>query len=58
MSQIPVPGKERAVSGARSVVLTCLAITILDGVDLIMFGAVLPTLLEIEQWGSPLHRRG
>ncbi|MBC2591544.1 MFS transporter [Rhodococcus aetherivorans] len=51
MSQISGPGKERAVSGARSVVLTCLAITILDGVDLIMFGAVLPTLLEIEQWG-------
>ncbi|PQP25435.1 MFS transporter [Rhodococcus opacus] len=51
MSQISVLGKERAVSGARSVVLTCLAITILDGVDLIMFGAVLPTLLELEQWG-------
>jgi AAHS family benzoate transporter-like MFS transporter len=33
------------------VVLTCLAITILDGVDLIMFGAVLPTLLETKQWG-------
>lgn len=32
-------------------VLTCLAITILDGVDLIMFGAVLPTLLETKQWG-------
>ncbi|MFD9664113.1 MFS transporter [Rhodococcus sp. NPDC059968] len=44
-------GNERTTSGARSVVLTCLAITILDGVDLIMFGAVLPTLLETEQWG-------
>lgn len=51
MSQISDPGTARAVSGARSVVLTCLAITILDGVDLIMFGAVLPTLLETEQWG-------
>lgn len=51
MSQISELGQERAVSGARSVVLTCLAITILDGVDLIMFGAVLPTLLETEQWG-------
>lgn len=58
MSQISGLGKERAVSGARSVVLTCLAITILDGVDLIMFGAVLPTLLEIEQWGSPPPRQG
>ncbi|MDV7087385.1 MFS transporter [Rhodococcus opacus] len=44
-------GSERTTSGARSVVLTCLAITVLDGVDLIMFGAVLPTLLETEQWG-------
>ncbi|MFC0449594.1 MFS transporter [Rhodococcus jostii] len=51
MSKLSGPGTERAVSGARSVVLTCLAITILDGVDLIMFGAVLPTLLETKQWG-------
>ena len=51
MSKLSGPGTERAVSGTRSVVLTCLAITILDGVDLIMFGAVLPTLLESEQWG-------
>lgn len=45
------PGTTKKASSARSVVITCLAITILDGVDLIMFGAVLPTLLEIEQWG-------
>ncbi|WP_280426323.1 MFS transporter [Nocardia carnea] len=51
MANKSVSAKERTTSGARSVVLTCLAITILDGVDLIMFGAVLPTLLEEEQWG-------
>ncbi|MGW5383103.1 MFS transporter [Nocardia sp. NPDC003963] len=51
MSNTSLPGKVSATSGARSVVLTCLAITILDGVDLIMFGAVLPTLLEDGQWG-------
>lgn len=51
MSHNSGPVKEGTASGARSVVLTCLAITILDGVDLIMFGAVLPTLLETKQWG-------
>jgi AAHS family benzoate transporter-like MFS transporter len=35
-----------------------LAITILDGVDLIMFGAVLPTLLELEQWGITTSSAG
>ncbi|BAH51413.1 MFS transporter [Rhodococcus opacus] len=51
MSHNSGPVKDSTASGARSVVLTCLAITILDGVDLIMFGAVLPTLLETDQWG-------
>ncbi|OLL83926.1 aromatic acid transporter protein, MFS superfamily [Pseudonocardia sp. Ae263_Ps1] len=31
--------------------LTCLAVTIIDGIDLLMFGAVLPTLLERGEWG-------
>jgi AAHS family benzoate transporter-like MFS transporter len=38
-------------TGSRAVVLTCLAVTVLDGIDLLMFGAVLPTLLETGQWG-------
>ncbi|BAH52767.1 MFS transporter [Rhodococcus opacus] len=38
-------------SSTLAVVATCLAITTLDGLDLIMFGTVLPTLLEKEEWG-------
>lgn len=44
--------------GAMSVVATCLAITTLDGLDLIMFGAVLPTLLEEKQWGMTAASAG
>lgn len=38
-------------SGSRTVVLTCLAVTVLDGIDLLMFGAVLPVLLQNKEWG-------
>ncbi|WP_245718011.1 MFS transporter [Nocardia miyunensis] len=44
----------RAIARAATpmaVVVTCLAITTLDGLDLAMFGAVLPTLLEKKVWG-------
>jgi AAHS family benzoate transporter-like MFS transporter len=37
--------------GSRTVVVICLLVTVLDGLDLLMFGAVLPTLLESGQWG-------
>lgn len=38
-------------AGFRTVVFTCLAVTVLDGVDLLMFGAVLPVLLGEQVWG-------
>ncbi|MDT2006091.1 aromatic acid/H+ symport family MFS transporter [Rhodococcus opacus] len=43
---------------SRTVVLTCLAITILDGFDLLVFGATLPTLLETGQWGMTTVEAG
>ncbi|KAA9156778.1 MFS transporter [Amycolatopsis acidicola] len=42
----------------RAVVLTCLAVTTLDGLDLAMFGAVLPTLLEKKVWGMTTIEAG
>ncbi|GAA4546619.1 MFS transporter [Pseudonocardia xishanensis] len=38
-------------AGSRAVVLTCLAVTIIDGIDLLMFGAVLPVLIQNGEWG-------
>ncbi len=51
-------GRRGARSGALSVVATCLAITTLDGLDLIMYGAVLPSLLEAKQWGMTAASAG
>jgi MFS transporter, AAHS family, benzoate transport protein len=45
-------------SGSRAVVLTCLAVTVLDGIDLLMFGAVLPTLLQDQVWGMTAVEAG
>lgn len=45
-------------AGSRTVVLTCLAVTILDGIDLLMFGAVLPTLLQNQEWGMSTVEAG
>jgi MFS transporter, AAHS family, benzoate transport protein len=44
--------------GSGVVVGTCLAITILDGFDLLLFGAVLPVLLETGQWGMTAATAG
>jgi AAHS family benzoate transporter-like MFS transporter len=44
--------------GSRAVVLTCLAVTILDGIDLLMFGAVLPVLLQNKEWGMTTVEAG
>ena len=38
-------------AGSRAVVLTCLAVTVLDGIDLLMFGAVMPVLIQNKEWG-------
>ncbi|MCF7549554.1 MFS transporter [Pseudonocardia sp. WMMC193] len=43
---------------SRTVVATCLAITILDGFDLLVFGAALPVLLETRQWGMTAASAG
>ena len=45
-------------AGSRTVVLTCLAVTILDGIDLLMFGAVLPSLLQDQEWGMTTVEAG
>jgi AAHS family benzoate transporter-like MFS transporter len=45
-------------AGSRTVVLTCLAVTILDGVDLFAFGAVLPILLQEQVWGMTTVQAG
>lgn len=38
-------------AGSRAVVLTCLAVTVIDGIDLLMFGAVLPVLIQDQELG-------
>ncbi|WP_081240282.1 MFS transporter [Streptomyces viridosporus] len=50
--------RPRTSTGARSVVFACLAITLIDGLDSGMYGAVLPTLLQSEQWGITLASAG
>ncbi|ALL78203.1 MFS transporter [Pseudonocardia sp. EC080610-09] len=45
-------------TGFRAVVSTCLAVTVLDGVDLLMFGAVLPVLLQDQVWGMTTVEAG
>lgn len=51
MSQPVGPRPPLRAAGSRAVVLTCLAVTIIDGIDLMMFGVVLPVLLENKEWG-------
>ncbi|MFD6324361.1 MFS transporter [Streptomyces sp. NPDC058442] len=50
--------RPRTSAGARSVVFACLAITLIDGLDSGMYGAVLPTLLQDKQWGITLASAG
>jgi MFS transporter, AAHS family, benzoate transport protein len=38
-------------SGSRKVVLTSMAVIVLDGFDVLLFGAVLSSLLTTRQWG-------
>ena len=38
-------------SGSRKVVLTSMAVIVLDGFDVLLFGAVLSSLLTTKQWG-------
>ncbi|MEQ3549878.1 MFS transporter [Pseudonocardia nematodicida] len=45
-------------TGFGAVVSTCLAVTVLDGIDLLMFGAVLPVLLEDQVWGMTTVEAG
>ncbi|MFV9431604.1 MFS transporter [Rhodococcus aetherivorans] len=42
---------ERSRFGILPVIATCLVIATLEGLDMIMFSAVLPTLLEEGEWG-------
>jgi len=51
MSEIANRSGTKYGASSRGVVLTCLAITVIDGIDLLMYGVVLPTLLNTEQWG-------
>ncbi|MGW6659652.1 MFS transporter [Rhodococcus sp. NPDC055024] len=44
--------------GLRTIIATAFAITLLDGFDLLMFGAVLPVLLESGEWGMTTVEAG
>ncbi|KAA9164061.1 MFS transporter [Amycolatopsis acidicola] len=52
-----MPGRSSAAA-SLAVVVTCVAITSLDGMDLSLLAAVLPDMLEIKQWGMTAIEAG
>src|SRR5688572_3426446 len=51
-------GRRRVGRTAMWVVAICWATIIFDGYDLIVFGAVVPSLLEYEAWGLDAKQAG